>query len=189
MRSRWLRFKRRSPHGASDQHVVPTADHLLSGAGERCLSWGSQFSIAIGAFGVGGLLGAVGLLGVDPTHDRRCLSSWSAAGYGVIVLLCALNPWFWGLPALLVLAGISMSLGNTSANAFLHRPTTAAWPSRQPVHARHSRRPVNRGPADWHVRQRSRRAPRSVDQRHHCDGRANDRRTQMDGLRLSKASI
>jgi MFS family permease len=79
----------------------------------------SEFSIAIGAFGVGGLLGAVGLLGIDPTHDRRWLSSWSAAGYGVIVALCALNPWFWGLPVLLVLAGVSMSMGNTSANAFL----------------------------------------------------------------------
>ena len=31
----------------------------------------SQFSLAIGAFGVGGLLGAVALLGVDPAYDGR----------------------------------------------------------------------------------------------------------------------
>jgi hypothetical protein len=41
----------------------------------------SEFSIASGSFGVGGLLGAVGLLGIDPTRERRWLSSGSAAGY------------------------------------------------------------------------------------------------------------
>ena len=78
-----------------------------------------EFSVAIGAFGVGGLLGAVGLLGVDATHDRRRLSSCFAAGYGVVLTLAAANPWQWGLPALLVLAGITMSVSNTSANTFL----------------------------------------------------------------------
>jgi hypothetical protein len=45
-----------------------------------------------------------------------------SAGYGVIMALCAFNPWFWGLPVLLVLAGVS-SLANTSANAFRRRPS------------------------------------------------------------------
>jgi MFS family permease len=79
----------------------------------------SDFSFAIGAFGVGGLLGAAALLGVDPERDRRKLGSWFAAGYGAIVALTALNPWSWGLPPLLVLAGLSMSVSNTSANSFL----------------------------------------------------------------------
>lgn len=78
-----------------------------------------DFSTAIGAFGVGGLLGAVALLGVDPGRDRRRLSSWFAVGYGLVLMLAALNPWFWGLPTLLVLAGLSMSISNTSANSLL----------------------------------------------------------------------
>ena len=79
----------------------------------------SDFSIAIGAIGVGGLLGAIALLGVDASRDRRRLSSWFAIGYGSVMVAAALNPWLWGLPALLVLAGLSMSISNTSANALL----------------------------------------------------------------------
>ncbi len=83
-----------------------------------------DFSIAIGAFGVGGLLGALALLGIDAGVDRRRLSAWFAAGYGLILMLTALNPWFWGLPALLVLAGASMSVSNTSANSLLQATTS-----------------------------------------------------------------
>jgi len=78
-----------------------------------------HFSVTVGAFGVGGLLGAIGLLSIDPNRDRRPLSSWFAAGYGAVVVLTALNPWFWGLPALFVLAGMSMTASNASANALL----------------------------------------------------------------------
>jgi predicted MFS family arabinose efflux permease len=78
-----------------------------------------DFSVAIGAFGVGGLLGAVALLGVAADSDRRRISSRFAAGYGAVVVLVALNPWFWGLPALLVVAGLAMTISNTSANALL----------------------------------------------------------------------
>jgi len=85
----------------------------------------SDFSIDIGAFGVGGLLGAITLLGVDSRRDRRHLSSWFAAGYGVILVLTALNPWPWGLTALLVLAGVAMSISNTSANTLLQATTFA----------------------------------------------------------------
>jgi len=84
-----------------------------------------DFSIAIGAFGVGGLLGAVALLGVDAARDRRRLSSSFAAGYGLVLTLAALNPWFWGLPALLVLAGLAMSISNTSANSLLQATAPA----------------------------------------------------------------
>lgn len=54
----------------------------------------SEFSLAIGAFGVGGLLGAVGLLGIDAQRDRRWLGSGFAASYGAITALAAINPWF-----------------------------------------------------------------------------------------------
>ena len=85
-----------------------------------------HFSFTVGAFGAGGLLGAIGLLPVDPNRDRRSLSSWCAAGYGAVVMLTALNPWFWGLPLLFVLAGMSMTASNASANALLQ----AAAPTR-----------------------------------------------------------
>jgi MFS family permease len=78
-----------------------------------------HFSIAVGAFGAGGLVGATGLLAVDPGRDRRPLGTWFAAGYGAIVALAALNPWFWGLPALLMAAGVAMTVSNASTNALL----------------------------------------------------------------------
>lgn len=78
-----------------------------------------HFSTAVGAFGVGGLLGALGLLAIDPSRDRRPLSSWPAVAYGMIVLLAASTPWFWTLPALFVLAGAAMTVSNASANALI----------------------------------------------------------------------
>lgn len=84
-----------------------------------------QFSTALGAFGVGGLIGATGLLAVPPRRDRRPLSTWFAVGYGVIVMLAALNRWAWGLPALLMLAGVAMTASNASANALLQSSAPA----------------------------------------------------------------
>jgi MFS family permease len=78
-----------------------------------------QFSIAVAAFGVGGLLGAGALLFVDRATDRRRLSSWLAMAYGAVVLLVALNPWFTMLTVLLVLAGLAMSVSNTAANTLV----------------------------------------------------------------------
>ena len=79
----------------------------------------ARFSVAVASFGAGGLLGAAGLLGIAPGVDRRRLSSSFAAGYGVVLVLTALNPYFWGLPPLLVLAGAFMTLSNTAANTLL----------------------------------------------------------------------
>ena len=79
----------------------------------------SLFSFAVGSFGFGALLGAIWLLSLDAARDRRRLSSRFALGYGVILVLVALNPWFWGLPVLLGFAGFSMSISNTSANSLL----------------------------------------------------------------------
>ncbi len=85
-----------------------------------------DFGLAVGAFGAGGLLGAMALLGVDPGRDRRRLSSRFAAGYGLVLVLAALDPWLWGLAALLVLAGLAMSVSNTSANALLQATASPA---------------------------------------------------------------
>ncbi len=76
----------------------------------------AQYSLTVGAFGLGGLLGATALLAVDATRDRRRLSSWFAAGFGLTLVFAALVPWFWCLVGLLVLAGMSMSVTNTSTN-------------------------------------------------------------------------
>lgn len=76
----------------------------------------AQYSLTVSAFGLGGLLGATGLLAVDATRDRRRLSSWFAAGFGLTLVAAALVPWFWPLVGLLVLAGMSMSITNTSTN-------------------------------------------------------------------------
>ncbi|MDR3419570.1 MAG: MFS transporter [Nevskia sp.] len=79
----------------------------------------ARFSGAIAAFGIGGLLGATGLLAVDPRRDRRRIGSALALAYAAVVVAAALNPWAWALAPLLVLAGVGMSMSNTSANTFL----------------------------------------------------------------------
>ncbi len=84
-----------------------------------------HFSIVVGAFGVGGLFGAVILLSIDVDHDRRYLCSWFAGAYGLVLMLVALNPWFWGLTALLVVAGTTMSVSNISANTLVQSDTPA----------------------------------------------------------------
>lgn len=78
-----------------------------------------QFSIVVASFGAGGLLGSGALLFVDAQTDRRRLASWLAVAYGIVTLLVALNPWFTTLSALLVLAGIAMSISNTAANTLV----------------------------------------------------------------------
>jgi predicted MFS family arabinose efflux permease len=78
-----------------------------------------QFSAAVASFGIGGLLGAAGLLSIPSSVDRRQLSSGFAIGYGVVLILTAVNRSFWGVPPLLMMAGAFMTVSNTSANALL----------------------------------------------------------------------
>ena len=78
-----------------------------------------HFSLTMSAFGVGGLLGAVGLLAVGPARDRRPISSWLAVAYAITVVLAAQNHWPWGLPVLFVVAGVTMTASNASANTLL----------------------------------------------------------------------
>jgi MFS family permease len=78
-----------------------------------------RFSMAVASFGVGGLAGGAALLAVGPLVDRRRISSGFAMAYGLVLVLAALDPWFWGLPPLFVLAGVAMTVSNTSANTVL----------------------------------------------------------------------
>lgn len=84
----------------------------------------SDFRIAISAFGAGGLLGAIALLGIKPSYDRRKLSSWFATGYGILLVLTALSPGKSGWPVLLGIAGFSMNVTNTLANTLLLATTS-----------------------------------------------------------------
>ena len=79
----------------------------------------AHFSAAVAAFGVGGLLGAMGLLAVPPGVDRRRVSSGFSIALGVLVVLAALSPSYWLVPPLLVLAGASVTVSNTAANSLL----------------------------------------------------------------------
>jgi predicted MFS family arabinose efflux permease len=78
-----------------------------------------RFSATVAAFGIGGLLGATGLLGLGSGVDRRRLSAACAIGYGGVLVLTALTPWYGGLPVLFVFAGAVQTLSNTSANTLL----------------------------------------------------------------------
>ncbi len=82
-----------------------------------------HFSIAVGSFGVGGLLGAIMLLFVNVKRDRRYLCSWFSGVYGLLLVLVALTPWFWGISILLVFGGMAMSISNISANTILQANT------------------------------------------------------------------
>ena len=78
-----------------------------------------QFSMALGALGVGGLLGASSMLALDPKRDHRFISSAFAICYSVIFILASINPFAFGLPVLLIFAGVTMTIINTSANGLL----------------------------------------------------------------------
>jgi len=79
----------------------------------------SQYSAAVAAFGVGGLLGAVGLLAVPPGSDRRPWSSRAAVACGLAVTLSATLHSHGTLLFVMVLAGATMAITNISANSLL----------------------------------------------------------------------
>lgn len=84
------------------------------------------FSLAIGSFGIGGLIGAVVLLAIPADQDRRRWSTAAATAYGLVVVAVAFVPWFWGLAALMVLAGVAMVVSNSSANTLLQSTSDPA---------------------------------------------------------------
>jgi MFS family permease len=79
----------------------------------------AHFSLIMGAFGVGGLLGATVLLGISPEVDRRSLANVLALAYAATVICAAVATGFWMLPLLFVLAGAAMTVCNSSANTLL----------------------------------------------------------------------
>jgi predicted MFS family arabinose efflux permease len=78
-----------------------------------------HFSAAVASFGIGGLIGAAGLLSIPANIDRRRVSNGFAVAHGFILILTAINPWFLTLPVLLALAGAAMTISNTAANALI----------------------------------------------------------------------
>ena len=78
-----------------------------------------HFGQAIAAFGIGGLLGAVGILALEGRVDRIKLSSGSAVAFGALLSLVAMNRSLAALTWLLVLCGAAMTVSNTSANSIL----------------------------------------------------------------------
>lgn len=84
-----------------------------------------HFSMAVSAFGVGGLLGALLLLVLPAGQDRRRLCSHAALAYGLLLVAAALDPWFWALPVLLAAAGTAMGLSNISGNTLIQTGTEA----------------------------------------------------------------
>ncbi len=88
----------------------------------------AEFSTAAAAFGVGGMLGALGLLALGPQHDRRRLCAWFGMLFAALVLLAGRNQVLALLPAMFVLAGIGMTVSNTSANTLIQ--------SQAPLHIR-----------------------------------------------------
>lgn len=83
-----------------------------------------QFSIAIGSFGAGALVGAIVLLFIDANRDRRMIGSGFAVTFGTTLALVAINPWLWALPILMAIAGLSMSITNISINTLLQTQST-----------------------------------------------------------------
>src|SRR6185312_11550840 len=79
----------------------------------------ARFSITVAAFGVGGVLGAVALLGVPPAADRRRIGAALALVCGATLVLLAVTPWFWGAVALFALAGAAQTISNTAANTLV----------------------------------------------------------------------
>jgi MFS family permease len=88
----------------------------------------AAFSTAAAAFGVGGMVGALGLLGLGPTHDRGPLCAWFGVLLSGVVVLTGWNPTLALVPALFVGAGIAMTVSNTSANTLVQ--------SQAPLHIR-----------------------------------------------------
>lgn len=86
---------------------------------ELFLSDVGHFGGAVAAFGIGGILGASFILGVDGWVSRIKLASAGAILYGVLLLMVSLNRSLIGLDILLVAAGGVLTISNTSANSLL----------------------------------------------------------------------
>jgi len=78
-----------------------------------------RYSIVLAMFGIGGLTGAVALLAVPTTVDRKRLNSTFAVLTGALLAVTAVNPLLAALPILLLAAGAVMTVSNTAANSLI----------------------------------------------------------------------
>jgi predicted MFS family arabinose efflux permease len=78
-----------------------------------------SFSVALVAFGAGGLLGGAILLALPKGVDPRRLSSAFALLLAILVAAAAINRRAWALPALLFASGASITMSNTMANTLI----------------------------------------------------------------------
>ena len=85
-----------------------------------------HFSLAVGAFGLGGLLGGISLLGLDVNRNRRPIASAFAGLYGLMVVLASQAVSVWGVTLLFTCAGYAMTMSNTSANTLLQSASSSA---------------------------------------------------------------
>jgi predicted MFS family arabinose efflux permease len=77
----------------------------------------AQFGTAVGAFGLGGLLGGLALLGITGLESLRRIGTAFSLGYGGVVLAVSLTQVGWSVPLLMGLAGLCMAMTNISSNA------------------------------------------------------------------------
>jgi MFS family permease len=83
----------------------------------------AQFSLAVTAFGAGGLLGALALLAVPPEQDRRRLGTIGALVFAAMLVAAAYSTNYAISLVVLAFAGLSMNVTNTSTNTLVQ--TTA----------------------------------------------------------------
>jgi predicted MFS family arabinose efflux permease len=80
----------------------------------------SDFGNTMAAFGFGGLVGAgVSLIPFPPTLKRDRVASFVAIFLGLLVFTIALNRSLFFLSALMILAGMALTVSNISGSTFL----------------------------------------------------------------------
>jgi predicted MFS family arabinose efflux permease len=83
----------------------------------------TDFSMAVVAFGIGGLVGAAVLLALPSDVSLRAVSASAAAFDACVLLLIGMTRAFvWCVP-LLALAGAGLTISNTAANSWLQTTT------------------------------------------------------------------
>ena len=99
---------------------IPVLVRTAFGAGS------TSFSVALVAFGGGGLLGATALLAVPKEVNSRRMSSGFAFVLASLVSATAVNRRAWALPILLFASGASITMSNTMANTLIQRTAPQA---------------------------------------------------------------
>ncbi len=83
----------------------------------------AQFGMALTAFGVGGLIGALVVAASDGKAHRLKLGSYFSIAFGFVIIAIALNQSFRLLFPLLAMAGALMTMVNTTINSAIQAHT------------------------------------------------------------------